>query len=614
MALPEYRPLLYQRLRAGGTENAFSSMPFDKEAFVQACLQSETSTVTIDLSNEEKVRAFADQVERFHPALLDAVVKWVNDPDKEHARDCVHLAGWLPGELPRTASQEMWEKGYTFMDVIVEAQRRNLNPPANVRDEVFLSVSYGSPDQRGTFIRSEQAKPELGLIGRIANRLSGGAYERSLEEQQRQEMRSTLSQSPPETTRSANAAHNREVLRAEQMVRDCNERLSEYSRAKTLLGEREQELARRVERDRELTARLKEQRGTAEDCDSYDDVDAHGSTVRMDISREAQLLRRIELEETRRVLEQVRLTHDRFERAALQEKEQLAALRVGTMTETGNEAVQWNFDGDSDGITARILKACRSKASPPAISLDGSKMEPLLSARETFEQALEQKMRVDGYQKFRREFNELSEHADKLRENAMLNVQQSEQFMTAASDYLHTVEQLANYALGTHAFKLGEPERTALQETANMLHTFANSGVSHDEAAQSRLSERLEQAAGLTQRLCETVQSACKKDSGFAEWERHPEQIRQQAEDGVNRTRETYQKELAAGRARLEDSILCSVADRAAVVNSMQQTVRERITRDMLMNGESSENRRLRQPVPRDWSRPEPGKIADRGK
>lgn len=244
--LPNYQPRSYL-YSAGGTSMARPAV-FDREAFVRACLQSERTSVTVDLSSEAKVRAFAEQVEHFHPDLLNAVVRWVNEPDKEHARDCVRL----PGNPQTTASERMYGKAYTFMDVIACAQRENLQKLAAGDGSPVMHVSYGEPWQAGVSAIPEAPKPKLGRLGKFANWITRGWYEKSQTEKLTRNMQQLLSRPLAEAAQSDCRAHNVEVLKMEQVLRNDRERLAEFDRADHLLSVREAQLQAQVEKDRQL--------------------------------------------------------------------------------------------------------------------------------------------------------------------------------------------------------------------------------------------------------------------------------------------------------------------------------------------------------------------------
>jgi hypothetical protein len=212
----------------------------DRQALAEALRNSERSSITVDLTTDEKIDAFIDTAQHFDPRLIALMNNWAHTDDKERARDSLTIDG-------QTASARMWEQGKSFMDVICDTQR-HLDDPSHMPD---MTLSAAGPDMAGQRLTplavSQQQPPQMGIFGRFANWVSRGAYGRRLIEQEDIARREVLAAAPENTEELA--AHNKAVLQAEQILKDDTERLSEMNRADATLRDHEQWLTEQVEKD-----------------------------------------------------------------------------------------------------------------------------------------------------------------------------------------------------------------------------------------------------------------------------------------------------------------------------------------------------------------------------
>lgn len=136
---PEYNPRKYFFEDMTDSFQADLVDPMEQineETFISSCLKSERNSLYFVMDNEAEIRKVIKIANTFDARLIGVMNEWAEAEDKAYARDGILLDG-------KTASQIMWEKGCSFIDVIGLTQKA-LDDPDNSPFEK-IQISIGGP-------------------------------------------------------------------------------------------------------------------------------------------------------------------------------------------------------------------------------------------------------------------------------------------------------------------------------------------------------------------------------------------------------------------------------------------------------------------------------------
>lgn len=135
----------------------------NEENFIRSCLSSERDSLYFDMNNEAEIREFIDTANTFDARLIGVMNEWAEAGDKTYARDGILLDG-------KTASQIMWERGCSFIDVVGLTQSALDDPQHSPFEKIQISI--GGP----AFMTSENvlySVMEKGQINKDNRKKSG---------------------------------------------------------------------------------------------------------------------------------------------------------------------------------------------------------------------------------------------------------------------------------------------------------------------------------------------------------------------------------------------------------------------------------------------------------
>lgn len=137
------------------------------EAFIRSCLNSERNSLYFDMHNEEEIRKFIKIANTFDARLIGVINEWAEAEDKAYARDGILLDG-------KTASQIMWEKGCSFIDVVCMTQKALDDPQHSPIKKIQISIGgpafmtseniLNTVKEKGQINKGNRKKSDLGRM------------------------------------------------------------------------------------------------------------------------------------------------------------------------------------------------------------------------------------------------------------------------------------------------------------------------------------------------------------------------------------------------------------------------------------------------------------------
>lgn len=358
------------------TETRLADLSMPSQHILQEALAaSETASVTVDLTTPERIASFAAIVEQvFDPQLLCILGSWVAADDKEQARDAITLDG-------KTASAVMWRNGFSFIDVLCSVQR-DMNQPSPLRRQYHkILISQFGPEYIGVPpVATPRSK--LNIIGSIMS-IWHGRHTSTLNTPD------SLAQlgSPPEDA-TALMSVNREMLQAEQLVKNRGYELDEMVQVCEILGDRKAEVAELLEQDASLIAEY----GTTEEMPPVQRLDDNWLATTVKITDLDISLHKIQFERVTELLSL--LEQEQARRAMVLEQGRGQLVRVRARLGTVSEADMPLTTGDARVDT--LLKILDMDSYQKPHSLVPEKISPLLEARSALDEMLRKRRSIDA--------------------------------------------------------------------------------------------------------------------------------------------------------------------------------------------------------------------------